>query len=354
MRQRFFGILLCGLLLIALGMSSAPACAEQASISQELSAQFDLYQFAEGHVTFAFPGKPKVVSQGASKNLFSSRTQMFLRIDDGEYIVEIADITPLLDYLRADRPDLLKTDSLETTAIMSYVNSIIRGFGGEISEAESTIYEKENRSYPNAQFIYEYSDMPGVTYCGWVVLDDTKLVAVMGTKDDTFQAMVDRFQIMTDAQMEAFSAVKPETCTLGQVSAVFPCETVENVYTPSEKQTTYSLEAFTPGRTYMRLEYLRAGLDLKEFTPEEEMKKSMEKLAKRMGLAYCAGETMEHVVIKEEAADVYSIAFDYESTVEFVGHYVCKQYVSKEGVYVLLADDTEEGRAFIDNAVYKP
>jgi hypothetical protein len=317
--------------------------------------RYDLYQFQEGHIAFAFPAKPSVLHEASAKDFFNDRTEFDLMIDDGEYMVHTADIAPMLDYLRKNYPELLKEKwNLETSAILTFANNFISIFDGKINYDESQVLQVGSASYPAAYFEYEYGDTPGVPYQGLGILDGTHLVIAMGSQDKVFQEMLRRLLPLDDKHVQEFLAMEPDVRTAGNVTATFPDKAIASVTDYAPDQREFSYEVFTPGRTYMRLEYLRAPLDMSDYKNKKNRDKKLRYLAETRGLKYGQGEVLEHEVMTEAAEGVYSISFDYQSKLENTGRFICKQFVSHEGVWVIIADDTAEGRAFVESAVFVP
>lgn len=317
--------------------------------------RYDLYQFLEGHITFAFPAKPSVLYEAGVKDLFDDRTEFDLTTDDGEYMVHTADIAPMLDYLRKNHPNMLEEEwKLETSAILTFANVFIRMFDGKINYNAWQILQVGAASYPAAYFEYEYGDLPGVVYQGVGILEGTRLVIAMGSKDEVFQEMLRRLLPLNDAHVQEFLAVEPDVRTAGHVTAAFPDKAIETITDFAPDQREFAYEAFTLGRTYMRLEYLQAPVSISNFTEKQAREKGLIYLAETRGLKYGSGEALEHVVMAEVAQGVYSISFDYQSKLKNTGRFVCRQFVSGEGVWVVIADDTAQGRAFVESAAFVP
>lgn len=322
---------------------------------------YDFFRSLEGQISFTLPSVPQTIREAElildeedyPSSYIGWRDKIQLTghtTSDGEYQVHIADLSPMLERIRADHPEANEIN-LQANALANLAKFYINLYDGQYTEdpvpRQITV---EDRTFTELVFAYAYPDAEGVAYAGRGIMDGTRAVVIMGQKDEQLDSLLAEMNVVTPAEAEAYHARKGETVALGRMKITFP--------TPTDSQDTgYSLfyDAFTTDYLYLNAEYMPLDFStmLSEFGAEDA--DFLRGVAQASAQGYQSDGIIDTYTIEEVVDGVYRVdAFGPES--EF-GQYGparphVHMYVSMTGLYTVNSVDNETGDAFLSSIVF--
>lgn len=320
----------------------------------QAGSNYDFFRSMEGQITFTFPFAPDVyrepdliqLPQGWENAYIGWQNKLQLigfTQDDTEYQVHIADLTPLFQRMQAEIPDAdlanMQANGLINTAVL-YISL----FDGQLTAQPQFFSTRlEDKDFTICTFQYAYPDAEGVVFKGKGIMDEAKLVILMGQESPTLDELLEQLDIVESSQAAAFHSRAGETHTLGNMTLDFP-----NPPSIVDDTDTRLLSLFTPSYQYFHVGY--RAMDLSSGLGSLSVDEVLEQAAQLMANAYLRDGRIEEYTIEKAAEGVYcldGLAAAPLTDTEYRQRYV--DYYALDGYYSIIVPDSPEAQALIDS-----
>lgn len=306
-------------------------------------ASFDFWQGHIGNIAFALPGMPATcIREGSMEECWNDSMVAWGHCahDHMEYEFRTADIAPWIDSLQKaypeDDPAMLRYE-----ALYGYANAMIERANGQTGKPGV------NPATDMMLFSYTYPDTPGRTYWAKCYLDGTQAVVLyMGECEHCEEAM-NRFTKMTEEEREKRFSGEPYWLFYHGVSLTFPSKPY--IY---EKEGRASLTCLADDFTRIITQYINVGLTLNSDNTEE-IEKCLQSDAEEMMDSIGGGTLLDGSLSGESGEWIYEFTFllDDAQNGNYPDAFTWRGWVyySEAGIWRLMCNDTETGRAFMDS-----
>ena len=304
---------------------------------------FEVYRGTAGSFTFALPGLPTaVVHEFDMINLWQDGIQMWGECgnDGSEYQLRAADIQQGIEYFTGLNPK----DSREKNnwrALYAFSSYYIDYQGGT---AGTPVINAEDQSMI---FHYTYPDAPGSTYTAKCLLDGSYAVCLLMEDCDHQERAFSELRQLTEEETEGLKNSQPYLLDFNGIPMTFPKEpTFLNVDNGS------SAICFAEDYTRIIAQYVPIGLTLN--MDQEEAADSLKMLAEK-AMDIVGGGTVESGTASGDA-DLWKYEYTalldspYNTTFREEFLWIGRVYVGDSGIWYLMCNDTETGRAWLNSA----
>ena len=316
---------------------------EESTDEDKEVAFFDSWQTRIGNVVVALPGMPTAcVHEGDWETYWNDSIYIWgnCAYDNMEYQLRTADIGPWIEDLVRLYPE---EDSVELRHAALYDFASL-----QVTHQEGTIGSVGlNPETEMMFFSYTYPDAPGELFSAKAYLDGTQATVLhMGNCDHLDEAQR-RFRKLTEEELAA--RIEDDPCWLNfqGIPMTFPCKPYI-----MEDKGRYSLTCFAEDFTRIIVTYSNIGLTIGADNPEE-MEPMMKSSVQTEIDALDGGTILEGTVSGDESAWRYDFTFmmdnSYNETNPDAFRWRGVLIYSANGIWMMICDDTETGRAFIDS-----
>ncbi len=313
----------------------------------------DFFLSMEGRIAFTFPCVPDVYHEAdldvddlgyvgwKNKLQFWAETK-----NGGEFMVHIGDLTPAMDRIRADYPGE-DEKQYQMNALMNMAEFYLGLYDGEVTdEPEISVYEVEGETYLDCRFTFSYPDKPGVAYQARGIMEGAYLVLMMVEEDPDALRILEKMQVVTEAEAEAHRDRQPMTVTVGDMRVTFPVPA--DTYVEEDGSISFA-DAFTPNYAYLSVDYLE--YPIWSWMDGEDPNEYLEDFASEAAADYQAEGELEEYTVKQVADSIFLIdgLYPAEDMTEAQGR--LQIYFTLNGLYMVECLNDEEGQAFLDSIV---
>ena len=324
--------------------TGATDVAEETPEEDKNLASFDSWQTRIGNVVVALPGIPTAcVQEGDWETYWNNSVYVWGNCvyDNMDYQLRTADIGPWIEDMVKLYPEE-DPDQLRVMALINFADVQITNVNGTMNEQVGVDWDMEMTLRT-----YICPDTPDVTYYAMAILDGTQATALyMGDCDHLEEAYM-RFRKLTEEELEARTGDNPCWLNFQGLPLTFPCEPFI-----IEKKGKYSLTCFAEDFTRIIVTYNNIGLTIGADSPEEMepmMKKAVQSEIDKLDY----GTILEGTVSGDESAWRYDFTFmmdnSYNEAHPEAFRWRGVLIYSANGIWLMICNDTETGRAFIDS-----
>ena len=339
---------LFALVALTLALALTPwAAAENDSADLAMSMAF--LSGLSDCVAFQLPGGPSLMKDEDYPGFFTDSHQLLgYCVEDGmEYQLRASDIGPMVESIREDvmaQVPGATEDVVRVNALMSYAMMIPGTYGAELQSTHPHGYREKDWLWLDATFTYP--DTPGVIYHLKAMLSGTQATTLIIGDCPHAQQVLDALRFVDEEELTALRATMTTetTCDLNGLTVTFPREPI----TMSSGDTTL-VGAFSADWASLQVQYQIRGLDIG--TSEEDQLAFMIAGGKKVVSAY-GSEAVNDPVLSHPSEDMLQL--DFRSTDE--RHFgemgpviLVRVYVGERGIWYVTANDTEDGRRFMDS-----
>ena len=329
-------------LLLALTLCVPGVYAEEDGA--ELAMEF--FSGMIGSVAFALPGHAAVVHEEDYPGAWTDSVQMLGRCaeDGAEFQLHAADVQGLIDYFAQQYPDGDPSNA-RLNAMMNYCLFYPLHYGAALRETEPFLIE--DTGVIGADVAFTYPDAPGEEYHAKCFLEGSTAVGLVIQECRHARRALEELKTVTAEEKEAFLAVKaaPVFLDLHGLSVTYPC-----AYTVQETEEMLLTACFSADFTFMEVNYTPQAWDITG-TEERQMEFMLE-AAKKMLVPFDTEDVLEPALSHptETALRLDFSAVDKSVFGDYGPKMLCRVYAGAEGLWQVVAADTDTGRAFL-NAV---
>ena len=369
MKKRIIGwmalcLLLCCIATQGLGETAEETAVPEETEQAELPEVDEFFRSMVGQLSFTLPGVPNILieadlTEADAQALdigyagWLNKLQLAGQTDSGaEYQIHIGDVTPMMNWMRADHPDE-EEEQYQINAMVNMAKFYLSLFKGEITkEVEPAVLCVGNRDFPAISFAFQYPDAEGVKYSAKAIMDGSWVVLMMCQLDDMNEAVLYDFRPVTAEEAEAFHSRQPETVTLGRMQAAFPVPPVKH-----ESAGHILYHVFSPDYAYLTAEYM--AIPMGWMMEDEDEDSFLDEMTRGVAEQYREAGYFDTYTVRKAAEGAYMFEAEYTGNPgmalgEGLGQVkeIMRAYLTLDGVYIVDTTDTPMGRAFFDSIVF--
>lgn len=299
----------------------------------------EVFSGVVGKIAFAMPGLPTRMDDGDEEGLWLDSWQLYSHCarDGLEYQFHTADITPWIDSLMDNHYAFSRAEAA-FQAMLDYCSFPVNSREGTISGLRKQW--KDGFAYLTFDFVFP--DDPGYEYSAKAVFDGTRVAAILGGKC----AHTDRIlSLLAPTTEEQLIAPRPQTVDFKGLSV-----TATDKASIVEDQGVSVLMCYTDDCTFLSGRFSEMDIPLNVLR---------EPGSKAMALKVIAGQESEPIGCANihdgviTSSDGFDLQYDFKADKDFgftAVPYVGRLYITAKGLWCLLAEDNDTGRAFISSA----
>lgn len=346
------------LLLTLCLFTLTPFCPVRA---ESYAPQFDFYLSRYGNIMFTMGQTPKLSwDQDLLENehydelpLFfgwKNKIQLHYSDSNGEWQYHLADVSLMMEQIRTAHPEASEQEIARLT-ISNFMDlcRTISGFScgttplGEVRWKE---YSFDKTVMYGAEAYFEYGDLPGVTYQSTGILDGTRAVVLMGTKNQRYDAMLEHFGPITP-QNEALLKMRsqPETITIGSITLTLPKQ--------GEAATINGVdlyECFTPSFNTISLKYSPSDMT-NLFSSDRSLEEQFLEHARSNGEKMVADEVATKTEASVFAPNIVLLTVYGYDTIS--APWIYNYFYTPDGIYLLSFRDMDDGWDVLESVSFE-
>lgn len=333
-----------------------PAAAEEAE--DDPAQYFNFFLSKTGNIVFTMGQVPDHVyheadfvrSPGLELDRYmgiTDKTQLTCADEQGEWQYHIADLSGMIEEIRADHPEASEAD-LQINALRNFALFCVCDLTGGIPAGAVrpvTISSGSGESLPGLEMEYSYDDAPGITYRCTGIIDGSRAVLLTGSVNECYEAMAQTLHPVDPESEAAYAArMVPTTVRLGELTMTFPCVPDTQVY---GDQTYY--DAFSADFSYLSAEHIE--MDLSFMTDPDDPDGSIMEMMDYVGQEYIAEgaiDEYEAVLFAPGIGLIKCRCLPEVPDFEDEG-LIWAFYSAAHGPYVIESTSSPEGLAFLDS-----
>lgn len=304
---------------------------------------FRSWQGCVGDIAFALPGMPDACVQEYDwKEEWTDCYMIWGNCvyDSAEYQLRHADIAEVIEAYRKAFPDK-DAEWIKYNALYYFASWNIKAYDGETDTPQ--VDPDEQIMY----FNYTYPDTPDSSYRAKCCLDGTRAVCFFMEECDHCDRAMFCLARMTEKQKAKQAERKPYMLNFFNLPMTFPHEP----YVGDGENITY---AFCFADDYTRIiaqfTHIALVLDIDDLSEAESSMKSLaEKNIERLG----GGKILEGKLSGDKSQWEYDYRFlldySFNDVVPEAFTWAGRMYCGENGIWNLMCDDTETGRAWLDS-----
>ena len=353
MKKRLMALLIT--LLTAL-MCVNPVFAETEN-ANDPTEYFDFFLSRSGDIYFTMNEIPDHVFHEAdlvrSESLdlgtymgITNNTQLAYSDEDGEWQYHIADLSLMIEELRADYPDASE-DSLRYNALNCFARLYITVMTLGTVEGDTQAVHPDADGAVGLVLEYSYADTPGVPYRCTGLMSGTNAVLLMGSVDARYEAMAAALKCANPEMAQAYETrMQPTTVHIGELTATFPCvpDCQENT---AAKQVYY--DCFTAEYECLNAEHIE--IDMSFMADPNDPDGSVLAMAEATAQGYQQSGAYDSYELCLFAPGIALIKAECPADIPMAENSVCIwSFLSLEhGPYVFYGTSSESGTAFLNS-----
>ena len=324
----------------------------------DVTAYFDFFLSRKGDILFSMSDAPDCTVHEADfvhtteqdrdwLMGITDNTQLCYSDENGEWQYHIADISLMIEELRAAHPDDSEA-TLQFNALGNFamLYATVMTNGTPAGEVRPFRIDEGGKTYVGVELDFTYADTPGVSYRCTGLTDGKYAVMLKGNVDERYEAMAATIRPVNPEKEQTLNGrLTPTTVQLGELSMTFPC--APDRYEDPAIGQIY-LDGFTSDFSYVNAEHIEMDMG---FMLDPDDPNAVLELTEYVAQQY-----------KDEGA------IDEYETVLFapgIGLMKCKMlmqpqgfaediiiwsFISEEhGAYVIQTSDSPEGQAFLES-----
>lgn len=333
---------------VCLGEAADVEVETDAAEEDERLASFESWQTRIGNVTIALPGIPTACNpEGDWEGYWKNSLYVWGNCvhDHMDYQLRTADIGPWIESLGELYPDE-DPAQLRINALINFTTMQLDHMDGQVEGKVGLDPEREMML-----FAFTYPDTPDVTYSAKAFLDGTQATALYMGECNHLEEAQKRFRKLKEEELASRTEDDPYWLHFMGLPLTFP----RKPYI-LEVEGRYTLNCLADDFTRIIAFYDNIGLSIPTDESAEDgtgMEPFMKDLAQPVINNLGGGTILEGTVTQYESDWVYEYTFlldnslneAYPDLFRWRGVYI----VSPNGLWTLLCNDTETGRAFMDS-----
>ena len=330
---RAFRALLCAALL-CLGL-----CPRAAADSAPAG---DGFRFLKDGVFCTLPNAGKLYHEPDYEDGWTGSEVIWSETAEGEFCMRTADLTGMLEYFAGAYPGG-SMENYQASAMLNYANIIIQSFGGSYSDLDFGVEDGAVWT----TFGITYPDSPGASFEGRGLMLGSRAVVVYGASGEELSAAMASIRVATEEEQAQWLGRTGERYSLGALTADFPLPV-----TRTEAGDTAEAFCLTDSLCCLALRKMDRQWTVPE--DDEEAERFLLQAAQTCVLPELPGAQVKESVLTRPAEGVAVLTF---TAAEYdIGNYVTtyrfQLWVTPDRVYIVRADTTEEGEAFLNSIEY--